>query len=88
MSLEQYAALRQQAGIGQGNYGRGALDGGSTQDWIAAAQKQAGRHGWQNANTVESPRLEGRTVLKQDQQLDTRSAAQRFSNQANMWQGR
>jgi hypothetical protein len=89
MSFEQYAALRGQLGMTGREYGVGIMNGAAgTGAWAAAAKAKAGRHGWENANSVEAPRLEGRTVLKQDQQLDTRSAAQRFSNQANMWQGR
>jgi hypothetical protein len=82
MTMAQYAAVRGQLGVQGDEYGKGALDGGSTADWIAAAQRKAGRSGWQRGNVTESPRLTDR-YINHDEQRDTRPAAQRFSNQAN-----
>ena len=82
MTMEQYAALRGQLGVGGREYGRGALDGGSTADWVQAAQRKAGRSAWQGGNLTEPPRLEGRFVCQNDMR-DTRSAAQRFSTPGN-----
>lgn len=58
MSLDEYAIYRDQAGIGHGQYGRGALDGGSTADWIAAARSRGiGRtsYGQQNVQDAAKP---------------------------------
>lgn len=83
LSMSDYAALRGQLGIGhRGEYGRGALDGGSTADWVQAAQRKPGRSAWQGRNVVEGPRLEGR-FLRQDEQRDSRSLAERFSTPGN-----
>lgn len=86
MDMNTYAQLRSQLGVVGREYGRGALDGGSTADWVQAAQRKAGRSAWQGRNVQESPRIDGR-FLKQDER-DTRSAAQRFSTPGNSWQGR
>jgi hypothetical protein len=89
MSLEQYAALRGQLGMTGREYGVGITNGAAgTGAWAAAAKAKAGRHGWQGQNVTEAPRLENRTILKQDDLRDTRPASARFSNQANFWNGR
>jgi hypothetical protein len=82
MTLEEYARLRAQVGIGRGEYGRGALDSASTADWVAAAKRKAGRSALNNSGTMEPPRLEGR-YLKNDERLDRRPAAERFSTPGN-----
>lgn len=88
MTMEQYAQLRSQLGVQGREYGVGITTSqAGTQDWIAAAQAKSGRHGWENANEVQAPRLEGRTVLRQDDFRDTRPAAQRFTFPGSAFQG-
>ena len=58
LSMREYAALRGQLGMTGREYGRGALDGGSTADWIAAAQSRGiGRtsYGQQNVQDAAKP---------------------------------
>ena len=83
MTNEQYAAVRGQLGMGKSSYGRGALDGGSTAEWIAAAQRQPGRSAMQGKN-VETPSLTGRYV-RQDEHRDTRSLSERFGTPGNAY---
>ena len=61
--MGQYAQLRAQLGVTGREYGRGALDGGSTADWVQAAQRKARRSGWQGGNVQESPRVDGRMPI-------------------------
>jgi len=84
MDMQTYAQVRGQLGIGRGEYGRGALDGGSTADWVQAAQRKAGRSAWQGRNVVEPPRLE--RYVRQDEHRDTRSVAERFGTPGNSFQ--
>lgn len=84
LSMTDYAQLRGQLGVGGREYGRGTLDGGSTADWIAAAQQKAGRSAWQGRNVVEPPQLE--RYVRQDEHRDTRSIADRFSTPGNSFQ--
>lgn len=84
MTMAEYSAVRGQFGVQGREYGRGILDGGSTADWIAAAQAKGGRHGWQGQNVVESPRID-RPEVRPDVQPDTRSATQRLSNPGTVW---
>jgi hypothetical protein len=60
--------------------------GSQAQEYRSAAARQAGRTGWSTSNTVESPKLTNRYV-NHDAQRDTRTAAERLSNAANLWQG-
>jgi hypothetical protein len=83
ISMQEYAALRGQLGMGQAHeYGRGILDGDSTDAWIAAAQRKAGRSAMHGRNVTESPQVERRYV-NQDALRDTRTAAQRFTTPGN-----
>ena len=86
-SAEYFLAWRAQRP--SGGEGRGIFDSVSSRsaEYQAAARKQAGRTGWANSNVVEPPRI-GRAFINHDDRLDHRSAADRLSNQANMWQGR
>lgn len=79
MSYDEYAAFRQQYGIGaQSEYGRGIFsDHGS---WADAAKAKAGRTAMVQSNVVEAPRIE-RFVKKT--RPDTRSALERFSTPGN-----
>lgn len=88
MDMATYAAYREQAGIGRGAYGRGALDGtAGTAEWAAAARARTGRTGLSQHNVTDAPRLDGRYV-DHDAQRDTRTAAQRFATPGNAYQGR
>lgn len=87
MTLDEYALFREQAGIGVSQKeGRGIFDGvGSQSDaYTRAVRAQAGRTAMSNANVQEPPRLTGRTILKQNDRLDHRSAGQRFSTPGNL----
>jgi hypothetical protein len=73
MDMATYAALRnklisqsRQEGIGIMNSGAG------THDWIAAAQRQPGRSGWQGSNVEAPPDMSRR-------QLPTRPVEGRYS---------
>lgn len=73
-----------------GGEGKGLLDsvgGSQSAEFRSAGRKHAGRTGWSTSNVTEPPRIEGR-YLRHDDQLDHRSAAERLSNAANLWQGR
>lgn len=88
MTPAEYKSVRGQLGMGVSReYGVGILDGTAPGAWAAAAKAKAGRSALVTKNTVESPRLTGRTVLRQDTYRDTRTVAERFSNPANVWQG-
>ena len=85
MSPEQYAQARGRLGMGQSReYGRGILDGTAPGAWAKAAASKAGRNALVTSNVVQPPRLEGRTVLRQDTHRDTRTAAERFSLPGNV----
>jgi hypothetical protein len=87
MSMAAYAQFRQEAGIGQSrSQGIGILNSGASRADADAARVQASRHGLSNASVTMPPRLEGRTVLRQDDLRDTRSAAQRFGTPGNSYQ--
>jgi hypothetical protein len=87
LSMSEYATLRGWLGIGRTRQeGRGILNQ-SGQSWAEAARQQLGRSSWQGRNVIESPKLAGRQ-MRQGDMLDTRTAAQRLSNPANLWQGR
>lgn len=43
MPMAAYAQVRAQLGVTGREFGRGALDGGSTADWVAAARAKSGR---------------------------------------------
>jgi hypothetical protein len=89
MSMDEYAAVRGQLGVGVSHKeGRGIFDsvGSHSDAYTAAVRAQSGRTGWSQGNVTEPPRLEGRFV-RQDDQRDYRSAAERFSTPGNSWQG-
>jgi hypothetical protein len=71
-----------------GGEGKGIFDsvGSQSAEYRSAARAQAGRTGWANSNVVESPKLTNRFV-NHEAQRDTRSARDRLSNAANLWQG-
>ena len=90
LALTDDAAFRQwRAQRASGGENKGIFDsvGSQSGEYRAAARRQSGRTGWVNSNVVEPPRIEGR-YLRHDDRIDQRSAAERFSNQATMWQGR
>jgi hypothetical protein len=72
-----------------GGEGKGIFDSINSQseEFRSAGRKHAGRTAWSTSNVVEPPRIEGR-YLRHDDQLDHRSARERLSNAANLWQGR
>jgi hypothetical protein len=63
MSWEQYAAVRDQLGVQGREYGRGALDGGSTADWVAAARAKSGRAAMNEHNVQRAPQVDGSKYL-------------------------
>lgn len=84
MSAAEYSAARPALGMGRAReYGVGILDGTAPGAWAAAAARKAGRSAMVERNVTESPRLKGRTVLKQDEFRDTRTVAERFSMPGN-----
>lgn len=84
MSPAQYAQARGRLGMGQSHeYGRGILDGTAPDAWAKAAASKAGRNALVTSNVTEAPRLTGRTVLRQDDLRDNRTAAKRFSTPGN-----
>jgi len=87
LSMDEYAVLRSQLGMGHAReYGRGILsDQGGTDAWVQAAQRKAGRHGWQGRNVVEPPSITDRYV-RQDDMRDARSVAERFGTPGNSFQ--
>ena len=86
MTMDEYAALRGQLGVGGREYGRGIMNSeAGTDAWVAAAKAKSGRAAMNEHNVRQAPQLEGRTILRQDDMRDTRSAAERFSNP---WHGR
>lgn len=87
MSMDDYAQLRQQLGVGVSQKeGRGIFDSVASQSDVYrnAVRAQAGRTALSNANVEPPSRLVGRTILKQDDHLDHRSAGQRFSTPGNL----
>jgi hypothetical protein len=74
LTLEQYARLRGQLGIGVSHKeGRGIFDsaGSRSTEYIAGARSHSGRTALSSANVTEAPRLTGRYV-RQDDHRDTR----------------
>lgn len=87
LSMEQYAAVRGQLGVGRSHgEGKGIFDsvGSRSDEYTAAVRAQSGRTGWTTSNVVESPRLE-RRYARPDVQPDTRPAVQRFSTPGNSY---
>jgi hypothetical protein len=85
LSIEQYAALRGQLGIGQSRQeGIGILNQ-SGQSWAEAARQQPGRSGWQNKNVTPAPALTGRQVAAPA--TDNRTRAERFTFPGSAYQG-
>ena len=89
-SDEYFLAWRQErmrnSGSGEG-IGVFSGTGSRSEAYRDAARKHAGRTALGNAHVVESPRLTNR-YIRQDDQLDHRSAVERLSNAATLWQGR
>jgi hypothetical protein len=85
-SAEYFRAWRAQRARGGEGIGIFSGMGSQSQEYRTAAARQAGRTGWSTSNTVESPKLTNRYV-NHDAQRDTRTAAERLSNAANLWQG-
>lgn len=84
LSVDEYAALRDQFGVHGQREGRGIFDsvGSQSQVYRDAVRAQSGRTALNNTRVVEPPRLEGRFV-RQDDIRDARAAAQRFSTPGN-----
>jgi hypothetical protein len=74
LSMEQYAQLRGQLGVTGREYGRGALDGGSTADWIAAAQRKAGRAAMQAGNVREAAQPDSGKYLRANEPVTGRAS--------------
>jgi hypothetical protein len=79
LTMEQYAQLRQQMGIGQGRqYGRGILDGGNSrsQAHLDGVRANIGRttYGKETHAVIE------RQFVKEPDRRDQRPARDRFSN--------
>jgi hypothetical protein len=88
MSMDDYAAYRQQAGIGVSQKERrGIFDSAPSQSqaYTNAAHVQAARTAMSNVNVEQPRRVDGR-YLNLDEQRDTRSKAQRFSTPGNSYQ--
>lgn len=85
-SPEYFHAWRAQRALGGEGVGIFSGMGSQSQEYRSAAARQAGRTGWATSNTVESPKLINRYV-NHDAQRDIRTAAERLSNAANLWQG-
>jgi hypothetical protein len=86
LTVEQYAAVRAQLGVGVSRQEGVGLFNQSGQSWAEAAQRQPGRSGWQARNQVDAPQLVGRQE-RQGDRLDYRSAADRLSTPGNSFQG-
>lgn len=89
LSMDEYAALRGQLGIGQGQKeGKGIFSsvGSQSPAYRQATAQQSGRTAYANANIESAPRLEGRTVLREDDHRDYRPASARFSTPGNSFQ--
>ena len=88
MTLDEYALVREQLGVGRSMSARGIFDSDSvssqSREYADAARVQAGRTALSSANVVEPPRLEARYV-RQDDLRDPRTAAQRFSTPSNQF---
>lgn len=69
-----------------GGEGVGILSQPGRQAWIEAARRQPARSAMQGANVEAGPDM-SRRQLPDTPNLDRRSARDRFSNQANLWQG-
>ena len=85
MDMQTYAQLRSQL-IGRSpKEGHGIFDsvGSGSEEYTNAVRAQSGRTAWNNANVVEPPRLERLRYVRQDDQRDTRSRADRFSTPGN-----
>jgi hypothetical protein len=78
-----WRASRARGGEGVGLF---SSVGSQSAEYVAAVRAHSGRTALNERGVVAPPRLEGRTVLKQDDRLDHRSAADRFSNPSNIWQ--
>jgi hypothetical protein len=74
LTMEQYGALRGQLGVRGREYGRGALDGGSTADWIAAAQRKAGRAAMQAGNVQEAAQPDSSKYLTRNEPVTGRAS--------------
>jgi hypothetical protein len=88
MSMEQYAQLRGQLGVGRGQKeGRGIFDsvGSRSDEFTNAGRVQAGRTAWSTSNVTESPRLERRYV-REEQPPTYQSAQERFMTPGNAFQ--
>ena len=85
MTMEQYAQIRAQLGVQGGEYGRGALDGGSTADWVQRRPAQGGQVGMAGRQRRE-PR--GSRPLRQPRraarQPDSGAAVQHPGNAFNL----
>jgi hypothetical protein len=88
LSMEQYAALRGQLGIGVGRKeGKGIFDSVSSrsQAYADATRAPSGRTAYSVANLTEAPKLLGRQE-RQGDRIDYRSATERFSTPGNSFQ--
>lgn len=63
MDMQQYAAFRAQAGIGQGEYGRGILSTGG-ESWSDAASRKSGRSALNESNVTPPARVDGDKYLQ------------------------
>lgn len=81
LTVEQYAQLRGQLGIGQTSKEGVGLLNQSGQSWAQAARVRAGQAAVSTSNVVEPPKLTGRHLAPA--QLDHRPAAERFSTPGN-----
>ena len=73
MTMEQYSQIRAQLGVGGREYGKGALDGGSTADWVQAAQRKVGRSGWQGGNVQDAARIDASKYLTRNEPVTGRT---------------
>ena len=83
LTIEQYAALRGQLGIGQARQeGVGLFNQPASAD---APRANVGRTHWSVSNVVEAPRI-GRAFVNHDAQRDRRTLGERFGTPGNSFQ--
>lgn len=73
MTMEQYAAVRGRLGVQGREYGRGIMQGGSTADWIEAAQSRGiGRTSY-GQNVQEAARIDAGKYLTRNEPVTGRA---------------
>jgi hypothetical protein len=74
LSMSDYAQLRSQLGMGGREYGVGIMNSGQgTSDWIAVAQRKAGRSAMQGQNVQEAARPDAGKYLGANEPVQGRA---------------